>query len=82
MSYPFSLGIGGKIGNGKQYFSWIHIQDAVNALIFLIENDSLSGVFNITSPVPFPSIVMLALFVELIRTRNREGLMHYGKLCI
>jgi uncharacterized protein (TIGR01777 family) len=52
MSYPFSLGIGGKIGNGKQYFSWIHIQDAVNALIFLIQNDSLSGVFNVTSPSP------------------------------
>ncbi len=52
MSMPFSLGLGGKIGNGKQYFSWIHIQDAVNALIFLIQNDNLSGVFNITSPRP------------------------------
>ena len=52
MSMPFLFGFGGKIGNGKQYFSWIHIQDAVNALIFLIENDNLSGVFNITSPSP------------------------------
>lgn len=45
----FKLGLGGKIASGKQGFSWIHITDVVNAVMFIIEN-KLSGVFNFTAP--------------------------------
>lgn len=47
---PFNLGLGGKLGDGKQWMSWIHIDDVVDAILFLIDNDSLSGPFNFTSP--------------------------------
>lgn len=47
---PFKLNLGGKIGNGNQGFSWIHIYDAVNAIYFLLNSESASGIYNITSP--------------------------------
>lgn len=46
---PFRLGLGGKIASGKQGFSWIHINDLINAYRFVVEK-KLSGVFNLTSP--------------------------------
>lgn len=52
MLLPFKLGLGGKLGSGNQYFSWIHIQDHVRAVKHLIDNDSLTGAFNLTAPNP------------------------------
>src|SRR5699024_10179889 len=51
MSLPVKLGAGGKIGNGKQYMSWVHIDDVVGMILFAIQND-LSGPLNITAPTP------------------------------
>ncbi|GAL47756.1 hypothetical protein YfcH [Citrobacter farmeri GTC 1319] len=48
---PFRLGLGGPIGNGRQYLSWIHIDDMVNAILWLLDND-LRGPFNMVSPYP------------------------------
>lgn len=47
----FRLGIGGRIGNGLQWLSWISIQDMVQAIIWLLENE-LSGPVNLTAPNP------------------------------
>ena len=47
---PFKLGLGGKMGDGSQIISWIHVEDLVRACLFLIENQELEGVFNLTSP--------------------------------
>lgn len=52
MLTPFKLGLGGTIGNGAQAFSFIHIDDLVNAYDFVIENENLSGAFNLTAPEP------------------------------
>jgi len=52
MKLPFSLGLGGRIANGKQYMSWIHIDDMVNLLLHLATNDSASGIYNATAPEP------------------------------
>lgn len=49
---PFQFYLGGPIADGKQYMSWIHINDMVNIILFLIENKSLHGVFNATAPHP------------------------------
>jgi len=49
---PFKLGVGGRIGTGKQYWSWIDIADEVAAIRFLLERDDLSGPFNLTAPNP------------------------------
>ncbi|MDF7630224.1 TIGR01777 family oxidoreductase [Erwiniaceae bacterium L1_55_4] len=50
MKLPFKLGVGGPIGSGKQYLPWIHIDDLVNAIIWLIDNNDLSGPFNMVAP--------------------------------
>ncbi|HFZ8994285.1 TPA: TIGR01777 family oxidoreductase [Citrobacter freundii] len=48
---PFRLGVGGPIGNGRQYLPWIHIDDMVNGILWLLDND-LRGPFNMVSPYP------------------------------
>jgi uncharacterized protein (TIGR01777 family) len=49
---PYKLFAGGRFGNGRQVMSWIHISDEVNAIRFLIDNPSASGVYNLTAPNP------------------------------
>ena len=51
MITPFKLGLGGVIGSGNQAFSFIHIEDLLNAYKFVIENE-YEEVFNLTAPVP------------------------------
>lgn len=48
----FKLGVGGKLGSGRQYWSWISLRDEVCALQFLLEQDHLSGPVNLTGPDP------------------------------
>jgi hypothetical protein len=52
MLLPFKLGAGGVIGNGKQYFSWIELDDIVSAMQFILTNDSLTGPVNLVGPNP------------------------------
>jgi len=52
---PFRLFVGGHFGSGRQWFSWIHIDDEVRALRFLLEKEDAHGVFNLTSPNPLTS---------------------------
>ncbi len=47
---PFRLFVGGHLGSGKQWFSWIHLEDEVNAILFLIQRVDLKGIFNLTAP--------------------------------
>jgi uncharacterized protein (TIGR01777 family) len=47
----FRLGLGGKLGNGKQWWSWITLHDVIRAITFLLEN-KVSGPVNLTSPNP------------------------------
>lgn len=48
----FKYGLGGPIGNGQQFMSWIHIDDMVGLIDFLLHRDDLSGAFNATAPRP------------------------------
>jgi uncharacterized protein len=52
MLLPFRLGVGGRLGNGKQWTSWIHIEDLVALIVFLMKESTVRGVFNATSPFP------------------------------
>ena len=52
MLTPFRMGVGGRIGNGKQWMSWIAIEDVVNGLKFLISDGSKSGPVNFVAPNP------------------------------
>jgi uncharacterized protein (TIGR01777 family) len=49
---PFRFYLGGHLGSGRQWFSWIHLEDQVAAIKFLMENEHLKGAFNLTAPQP------------------------------
>jgi uncharacterized protein (TIGR01777 family) len=52
MSLPVKLFVGGPIGNGKQWFPWVHIADVVDSIRFLIQKQTASGAFNLSAPNP------------------------------
>jgi uncharacterized protein (TIGR01777 family) len=49
---PFKLGVGGPIAGGRQYMSWIHIDDEVGILLWALDNEKVSGTVNSTAPNP------------------------------
>ena len=49
---PFRLGLGGRIGSGKQYWSWIALDDEIGAMQFILQNESLRGPVNAVGPTP------------------------------
>lgn len=66
MRTPFRLGLGGKVGDGRQYMSWISREDLVAAIRFILESDDLDGPVNAVAPQPvtnaeFTRILGLAL---------------------
>lgn len=58
------VGLGGTMGDGRQYLSWVHHDDFVRAVLFLIAHDDLDGVVNIAAPAPVPN-------AEFMRTLRR-----------
>ena len=63
---PFKMGVGGPLGSGKQWMSWIHIKDEVDAILYAIEKEGMEGPLNLTAPNPvtnadFTSALALAL---------------------
>jgi hypothetical protein len=57
------FGLGGRVGDGRQYVSWIHDQDFARAVFWLIEHEELAGVVNLASPNPLP----YAAFMRALR---------------
>lgn len=49
---PFRLGLGGRMGNGRQWWSWIHIADVISAILHAIRSESLQGPINLVAPNP------------------------------
>lgn len=62
MLLPFKLGLGGKIGVGSQWMSWIHIEDLVGIISYCIDHDGISGPVNGTAPNP----VTNSLFTKVL----------------
>jgi uncharacterized protein len=52
MLLPFKLGLGAQLGDGKQWMSWIALEDTVRALVHALDNDAVRGAFNVTAPAP------------------------------
>lgn len=69
---PFRLFAGGRIGSGRQWFSWLHIADAVAAIRFLIDHDRAAGVFNLVAPNPVTNAEFAA---ALGRAMSRPALL-------
>ncbi len=75
---PFRLGVGGPLGDGEQFLSWIHQRDAVGALLFALDHD-VSGPFNVTAPTP---VTMNVFAAELGRALHRPALMRVPALAL
>lgn len=52
MLFPFKMGLGGPIGDGKQWMSWIHLDDIVGLIRYAVENETIKGPLNGTAPTP------------------------------
>ncbi|MFA9444564.1 TIGR01777 family oxidoreductase [Egicoccus sp. AB-alg6-2] len=63
---PFKLGIGGKVGRGRQYVPWIALRDHVRALRFLLDHD-LEGPVNLTAPEPATNAQLTTALGEVMR---------------
>ena len=49
---PFRLGLGGRIGDGRQFWSWVELEDVVGAFAFALQNENLNGPVNVVAPSP------------------------------
>lgn len=63
------IGLGGTAASGKQYISWIHGDDFIRSVYWLIQHDELSGPINISSPNPLPNREFMRIFREAWGTR-------------
>lgn len=67
MLLPFRFFIGGKIASGEQGFSWIHIEDVLHAIRFIIEHNDLSGVVNLVAPQPLTNQALTCAIADILR---------------
>ncbi|GIP64863.1 epimerase [Virgibacillus pantothenticus] len=67
MRLPVQLGVGGKIGSGEQWISWVHIEDAVRLITFCMENTAISGAVNITAPHPKQNKVFMRTLAKVLK---------------
>jgi uncharacterized protein len=63
---PFRLGVGGKLGSGRQYWSWIVIDDHIAAIMHLLQADG-SGAVNLTTPNPVPNAELTHILGRVLR---------------
>ena len=61
------FGLGGRMGSGRQFVSWIHVADFLRAVDWLIEHEEISGPVNLAAPNPLPNVEMMRLFREAVR---------------
>ncbi len=76
---PFQFFVGGPVGNGKQYMSWVHRDDMVSALIHPIKYKELSGPYNVCAPTP---VTMNAFSKILGSVMNRPVLFRVPKFAL
>ena len=67
MLLPFKLFVGGPLGSGKQWFSWIHIRDQVRAIRFLIDDPDARGAFNVCAPNPLTNADLSRVIGRVMR---------------
>ena len=63
------LGLGGRSGDGRQYVSWIHHEDFVRAVYWLIQHDDVDGAVNLASPNPLPNAAFMSALCDAWGTR-------------
>jgi uncharacterized protein (TIGR01777 family) len=66
MLTPFKLGVGGRIGSGEQFMSWIAMDDLIRIIHFALENENLEGVVNATAPNPVTNTEFTKTFGKVL----------------
>lgn len=79
MLTPFKMCLGGRIGHGRQYMSWIHIEDMISAMAFLLNNTECQGVFNMVAPLPVTNQQFTS---ELASALNRIAVLPAPKFAL
>ena len=64
---PFKLGVGGRVGSGRQYVPWVAVHDYVRAVRYLLDHQSLAGPVNITSPDPATNAELTKAIGDVLR---------------
>jgi len=72
MTLPFKMMVGGPLGNGRQWFPWIHLADEVGAIRFLAESAEARGPFNLTAPNPVTNRELAGILASVL---HRPGFM-------
>jgi len=67
MLTPFRLGLGGKIGTGRQWMSWISLEDAIGVYHYLLHNQNLSGPVNATAPEALPNSEFTKILAKALK---------------
>jgi len=89
MVLPFKLGLGGRLGSGRQYMPWVHRDDVVACLIWMMESEQAEGPYNVVSPAPrdkcrvHPHLGRSVAPTRLVpgaRTRVKGGARRNGRL--
>jgi uncharacterized protein (TIGR01777 family) len=73
MLLPYKFFAGGPLGNGKQWFPWIHIDDIINSYLYCIDNENISGSINAAAPHP---VTMNEFAKTLGKVIKRPSLFH------
>jgi hypothetical protein len=79
MLLPFKLGIGGRIGDGSQWMSWIHLDDLISLVVFLIDTPRVAGAVNASSPNPVTNAEFTR---ELASALHRPAILPVPKLAL
>ena len=63
------FGLGGRVGSGRQWVSWVGLDDLVTAMILAIDNDTMTGTYHVTSPNPVTNAEMMSTYRRLLGRR-------------
>lgn len=66
MLLPFKMGVGGRLGSGRQYFSWVDLDDVVGAILHCLMEDDLSGAVNVTAPNPVTNATFTTILGQVL----------------
>lgn len=75
----FKLGLGGRLGSGKFYVSWIHLKDLVNMYMLAVENKSISGIYNAVAPYPERNKKMTSLLAQRL---GKSAIFHVPRFAL
>ncbi len=67
MLLPYKLGVGGRVGHGSQYWSWIALDDVVGAIMHALTDESVSGPLNLSAPNPVPNREFVEVLGRVLR---------------